>query len=244
MNRVDIVKCINTIELAAQEKFALLRDHLNRRLNSPSDPMIDYEVDVLVMAKGGDGSMLYSSAINCCLFDKEDLDMEYITMNHNDFPLDVSPEKREFHSYLYHDLTDHSPQSLEHAQTRVKDICAIEMKVTIWEQFRQKGMDLQKAIQIAKENIPPHADTRAVLINEVIKPKVIISAYMFDDDPDAQIDDPTEKREGVEDPYEGVIKYYDLDSNGDMSAEVAARTELLFTDIESSLLLSFSIESI
>jgi hypothetical protein len=39
----------------------------------------------------------------------------------------------------------------------------------------------------------------------------------------------------------GVIKYFGLDYGGDMPAEMAAHTELLFTDITSSLTLSFPI---
>jgi len=72
---------------------------------------------------------------------------------------------------------------------------------------------------------------------------------MFEDDPGFRPDDVLHYRDndpdrhpGVEDPYEGVIKYFSLNYEGGMPAEVAARTEILFTDIKSSLTLSFPIQ--
>jgi len=97
------------------------------------------------------------------------------------------------------------------------------------------------AVQTAKNNLPAHDITRAILSDEVAEPEVLIAAYMFDDDPDCRIEDKHEKRDGVEYPYEGVIRYYDLHDEGDMPEEIARRTELLFTDIQSSLRLSFPV---
>jgi len=236
-----MVERINAIEPIAQKRFAELRDHLNKRLNDESDPMTDYEVDVTVVGRAQDGSTLYHSLINMNLFSKDELDMEYITLNHNDFPLDIPPEQREYHSFLYHDLIDHSPQYDQYKDTKVRQIYSIDMEVEIWEQFTQKGTGLAKAIQVAKAHLPAHAVTRAILSNEIVEPKVVISAYMFDGDPDFCIEDPDEKRAGVEDPYEGVIRYYSLHDEGEIPDDIASRVELLFTNIESTLRLSFDV---
>ena len=64
MKRADVIKRINAIVPIAQKKFTLLRDHLNNRLNNPSDPMMDYEVDIVVVARSDDDSILYGSKIN------------------------------------------------------------------------------------------------------------------------------------------------------------------------------------
>jgi len=239
--RTQIVKRINAIESVAQAKLAVLRDHLNHRLSDDSDPMQDYEVEVVVFARAENGAVLYSSHINCCLFDKELLDREYLAMNHNDHPCGVDSGEREYHSYLYHDLMDHSPQSKKFRDSRVGQICSIDMEVEIWEQFIQRDANLPKAVQVAKNNLPAHAITRSILSNKVVEPEVVIAAYMFDDDPDYRIEDQHEKREGIEDPYEGVIRYYGLHDEGDIPEEIARRTELLYTDIQSSLRLSFPV---
>lgn len=83
--------------------------------------------------------------------------------------------------------------------------------------------------------------TRSLLTDKVLVPDVKISAYMYDDDPDAFIEDMYEKRDGVEDLYEGVIKYYDLAYDGEMPEAIAARTAFLFTDITSDVVLTFAI---
>jgi len=237
-----IVIRINAIEQEAQAVFSKLRDRLNSRLSDENDALEDYEIDVVVIAKALDNNILHRSTSNILLFDKEGLDDEYQTIYRNDFSLDVSREKCKYHSFLYHDLMDnHAPQSDEDLDKRVIDIHHIDMEVTIWEQFRQQGTDIQGAIKIVKENLPDHAVARLVLTDKVLVPDVKISAYMYDDDPDAGIEDIHEKRDGVEDPFEGVIKYYDLDYSGDMPKEVAARTEFLFTDITSDVVLTFKI---
>jgi len=250
MKRLEIVMRINAIEPVARAKFAKLRDYLNRRLNDVSDPISDYEVDVAAIAKSGEDLVLYRSVnINGDLFCKGEEELGCDAINYNEFPNDKPPEEREFHSYLYHDLTDHSPQAKEYRQERVVDIHTIEMEVTIWEQFSQDGTDLQKAIQVARENLAAHAETRSILTAKVVEPEVTISAYMYEGDPDFRpdyADAPelikAELHPDVEDPYEGVIKYHDLDSEGDMPDEIAARTELLYTDIKSFLVLSFPID--
>ena len=241
MKREDIIIRINVIEKEAQAIFVKIRDRLNRRLVEKSDPMMDYEVDVVVVAKSAGNSILYRSVSNYELFDKKELNEEYLSLNHNDFQSGAAMESREYHSHLYHDLTDHTPQSDEYFDRKVVDIHHIDMEVTIWEQFRQEGANIQAAIKVAKENLPCHAVTRSLLSDEVFVPDVKIAAYMYDDDPDAFIDAQYEKRDGIENPYEGVIKYYDLDYKDDMSKEIAARTELLFTDISSEVVLRFMI---
>lgn len=237
----EIVRHINAIEPIAQEKFAVLRDHLNDRLSNDSDAMEDYEGDVEVLALSKSRKVLYSSIINHSLFDKEPLDMEYLAMNHNEFPCDVYPDKREYHSYLYHDLIDHSKQYKKYIDSKVGQIYSIEINVKIWELFIQNTPDLPKAIQIAKSNLQAHAKTRSILSSELAQPEVKISAYMFDDDPDAFILDEYEKREGVEDPCNGVIRYYGLHDEGDIPDEIAKRIEFLWIDIRSSMRLSFEL---
>jgi len=101
--------------------------------------------------------------------------------------------------------------------------------------------DPMQDYEVAKNNLPAHAITRAILSDEIVEPEVVIAAYMFDDDPDCRIEDQHEKRAGIEDPYEGVIRYYGLHDKGDIPKEIARRTKLLYTDIQSSLRLSFSV---
>jgi len=183
---------------------------------------------------------LYSSTINDSLFDKEPLDTKHLALNYNDSPVD----DREYHTYLYHDLTEHTLKSLRDGGRKVIQIHLIEINVKIWEQFIQNAPDLPKAIQIAKSNLQAHAKTRSILSSELAQPEVKISAYMFDVDPDARIGDEYEKREGVEDPYEGVIRYYGLHDEGGIPDEIAKRTKLLFTDISSCLRLSFELNDV
>jgi len=100
---------------------------------------------------------------------------------------------------------------------------------------------------IAKQG--ENGSTMMPVIQGVGRAAIEIAAYMFEDDPDFRPDDVLHYRDidpdrhpGVEDPYEGVIKYFGLDYKGDVSKKIAARTEILFTDIKSSLTLSFPIQ--
>jgi len=241
VKKENVIIRVNEIEKEAQAVFLKLRDRLNGRLADVNDAMMDYEVDVIVVAKALNDKNLYRSTSNILLFDKVDLDDEYMKINHNDFPSHLPRERREYHSFLYHDLIEHTQQSDKYLDNRVVDIHHIDIEVTIWEQFRQQGADIQGAIRIARENLSGHHVTRSLLTDDMLVPDVRISAYMYDNDPDAFIEGMDEKRDGVEDPYEGVIKYYDLNYSGDMSKEVAARTEFLFTDITSDVVLTFAI---
>jgi len=241
VKKENVIIRVNEVEKEAQVVLLKLRDRLNSRLNDENDAMMDYEVGVIVVAKSSNNDILYRSMSNILLFDKADLDDEYMKINHNDFPSHIPVERREYHSFLYHDLIDHTPQSDKYLDNRVVDIHHIDIEVTIWEQFRQQGTDIQGAIRIARENLSGHHVTRSLLTDDMLVPDVRISAYMYDNDPDAFIEDMDEKRDGVEDPYEGVIKYYDLAYDGDMPEAIAARTEFLFTNITSDVVLTFKI---
>jgi len=245
-----VIGRINALEKELMYWFDPFITRQQARLDDPDDPLIDWEVDATILAVDGNGDVLYEAIYECSIFCKEmERDLEYLNMNHNEFPLSIPPEQRELHSYLYHELTDHSKQAHIYGASKTDEIVSLAVKLSLYDQFRQQGRDIQGAIRVARGNLSAHSTTRKLLTDDTAIPEVKIAAYMFEDDPDYRPDgvlhyrdiDPV-RHPGIEDPYEGVIKYFGLDYEGKMQAEVAARTEILFTDIKSSLTLSFPIQ--
>jgi len=243
-----VIQRINAMEQTLMDFFDPVIERQQARLADAGDPLMDWEVDAPIQALDADGNMLYEALYEPGIFCKEieDRDMEYLNSNHNEFPCSIRPDQREFHGFLYHELTDHSKQAHIYGASKTKEITSLRVALKIYDQFRQPGADLQKAIRLAKANLPAHAETRKLLTDVEVEPDVTIAAYLHDDDPDcqpeyAEMDEEikVERHPGVEDPYEGVIKYFGIDDTGDMPTEMAARTEFLFTDIKSSLAVTF-----
>ena len=243
MKKEDTVLQINQIEKVMAQKLIDFRVHQKARLRSSEDPLSDYEVDFVVQAQGSNREVLYTDVASFLesLSKYEDLDDDWILNgNHNDCPR-VPWDEREWHSATYHGIVDHSKECWLYSprDEKASEIRYVVFQLKLWDQYQQEELDLKKAISLAKDNLSLHKQGRLVLDehdtmldNEF---DVKIAAYMYDDDPDACIEDKYGVREGVEDPYEGVIKYYDLDSQGDIPEQIAARTEHLFTNISSEL---------
>jgi len=243
-----VIQRINAMEQTLMDFFDPVIERQQARLADAGDPLIDWEVVATIQALDADGEMLYEALYEQWIFCKEleDRDMEYLNSNHNDFPWSILPDQREFHGFLYHELTDHSKQACIYGASKTEEITSLRVELKLYDQFRQQETDLQQAIRVAKANLPAHAETRKLLTDVEMEPDVTIAAYMYDDDPDCRPEyamsrkgiEP-ERHPGVEDPVEGVIKYFGIDAIGDMPAEMAVRTELLWTDITSSLAINF-----
>jgi len=243
-----VIQRINAMEQTLMDFFDPVIKRQQARLADAGDPMVDWEIDVDLSAVDEDGDILYSAVCFDPIDSKysEGKTMDYLKCNHNERPHSIQPEQREHHGFMYHDLTDHSKQAHIYGASKTEEITSLRVELKIYDQFRQQGADLQKAIRLAKANLPAHAETRKLLTDLEVEPNVTIAAYLHDDDPDcrpeyAEMDEEieAERHPGVEDPYEGVIKYFGIDDTGDMSAEMSARTEFLFTDIKSSLAVTF-----
>jgi len=246
--RAEVVRRINAMENELVRAFDKLKARQDARVNDPDDLMIDWEVDATVTALDADGNTLYESSSLAPMFTK-DIDqeeMEFIHSNHNDFPYDIPREQLEHHCFIYHDMIDHTKQSKIYGAEKTVEIVTLTLKLTIWDQFEQMGVDIQDAIKVAKANLAAHAATRRVLTNDDAIPEVSIAAFLHENDPDCEPDYAIsfeeidlERHPGVEDPYDGVIKYFGLDYDGAMPPEMAARTRLLYTEIQSSLTVHF-----
>ena len=243
MKKQDIILKINQIEKVIVQNLTGFRLHQQARLMSKEDPLWDYELEFIVQAQTSNHEVLYTDKASFLwsLSKYEDSnDVWFLNSNHNDHAA-LPWNEREWHSATYHGLVDHSDECrLYHpCDEKATAIRYIVFQLKLWDQYKQEELDLQKAISLAKENLPLHKQARLVLDEHDAMLDaafdVEIAAYMYDDDPDAFIEEKDGVREGVEDPYEGVIKYYDLNSEGDMPEHIAKRTEFLFTDITSGL---------
>lgn len=243
MKKEGIILQINQIEKMIVQKLEDFRVHQQARLKSNEDPLWDYELDFTVQARGYDHEVLYTDKASfLCSLSKyrESNDAWVLNSNHNDHP-SLPWDEREWHSATYHGLVDHSKECREYhpRDKKVIEIRYIAFQLKLWDQYKQEELNLQKAISLAKQNFPFHKQARLVLDKHDTMLEaafdVEIAAYMYGDDPDAGIEEKDGVREGVEDPYEGVMKYYDLESQGDIPEHIASRTEFLFTDIASEL---------
>jgi len=152
-----VIKRINAMEKELMHLFDPVIERQHARQTDQNDPLFDWEIDVVLSAVDSDGNVLYSALCFDPITYAQHADerMEFLKINSNEFPFSIPPEEREFHSELYHDLTDHSKQADIYGASKTEDIVSLVVKLTLYDQFQQQGSDIQGAIQVARENSPP-----------------------------------------------------------------------------------------
>jgi len=152
-----VIKWINAMEKELMHLFDPVIERQHARQTDQNDPLFDWEIDVILSAVDSDGNVLYSALCFDPITYAQHADerMEFLKINSNEFPFSIPPEEREFHSELYHDLTDHSKQADIYGASKTEDIVSLVVKLTLYDQFQQQGSDIQGAIQVARENSPP-----------------------------------------------------------------------------------------
>jgi|GEM_PF-1577001 len=162
-----VIERINAMEKELMHWFDPVITRQQARLDDPDDPLIDWEVDATILAVDGNGDVLYEAIYEGVIFsDDTERDWDYIDMTHNEFPSSIPLEQREFHGYLYHELTDHSKQADIYGASKTDEIVSLMVKLTLYDQFKQQGSDIQAAIRVAKSNLAAYAATWNLLTDD------------------------------------------------------------------------------
>lgn len=181
----EIIKKINAVEPKLRAKLNPLRRFLDARKSDENDALFDYEMDMTIHALNVNGEALYSSLMAGFPICYETIDSE----NWNEHPLNIHPDDREYHSFLYHDLTEHSVQSNGYGDSKVGEIHSLRVELEIWDQIVVEVEDsdqqaMNRVVELSRADFPVMEKQCGMVSPDSVEVSTTVEAFYKETDPD------------------------------------------------------------